>query len=208
MNKHCDEALKAVVAETSPVICSGMVSCLRRLSSVNLQVMEAHTYSDLCDCVAATSPDIVIVNPAFCGGFSPKELRKDTGKDFKTAAIGIGKLDKATLDPYDGALSIADDLDTIDRTVNILAGGENLPEDQQEETLRKKDALSTREKEIVSLVVKGLTNKDIADRLYLSIHTVVTHRRNIARKLDIHSSTGLTIYAIVNKLVDLSEIKL
>ena len=47
----------------------------------------------------------------------------------------------------------------------------------------------------------------IADRLCLSIHTIITHRRNIARKLQIHSSAGLTIYAIVNKLVELGDIK-
>lgn len=58
----------------------------------------------------------------------------------------------------------------------------------------------------MTLVVRGLTNKEIADKLYLSVHTVITHRRNIARKLQIHSATGLTIYAIVNQLVDLSEI--
>ena len=52
-----------------------------------------------------------------------------------------------------------------------------------------------------------VTNKAIADQLYLSIHTVITHRRNIARKLQIHSPAGLTIYAIVNKLVELQDIK-
>ena len=52
-----------------------------------------------------------------------------------------------------------------------------------------------------------MTNKAIADKLYLSIHTVITHRRNIAAKLQIHSAAGLTIYAIVNKLVDLSDIR-
>ena len=52
-----------------------------------------------------------------------------------------------------------------------------------------------------------MTNKEIADRLYLSVHTVNTHRRNIARKLEIHSIAGLTIYAIVNKLVKLDEVK-
>lgn len=56
-------------------------------------------------------------------------------------------------------------------------------------------------------MVKGMTNKAIADKLFLSIHTVITHRRNIARKLQIHSSAGLTIYAIVNKLVELQDIK-
>ncbi len=53
-----------------------------------------------------------------------------------------------------------------------------------------------------------MTNKEIAERLFLSVHTVMTHRRNIARKLEIHSATGLTIYAIVNHLVDLTEINL
>ena len=52
-----------------------------------------------------------------------------------------------------------------------------------------------------------MTNKEIAGRLYLSTHTVITHRRNITKKLQIHSSSGLTIYAIMNKLVELDEIK-
>ena len=73
--------------------------------------------------------------------------------------------------------------------------------------LAKPEPLSTREKEIIVCVVKGMTNKQIADSLCISAHTVITHRRNIAAKLQIHSAAGLTIYAIVNKLVELSEIK-
>ena len=69
------------------------------------------------------------------------------------------------------------------------------------------DDLSQREKEIITCVVKGMSNKEIAESLYISIHTVITHRRNIARKLQIHSPTLLTVYAIVNKLVDISEVK-
>ena len=68
--------------------------------------------------------------------------------------------------------------------------------------------LSQREKEIVSCVAKGMANKEIADILCLSINTVTTHRRNIARKLRIHSSAGITIYAIVNKLVTLEEVNM
>lgn len=56
-------------------------------------------------------------------------------------------------------------------------------------------------------VVKGLTNKEIAAKFFLSTHTIITHRRNIARKLNIHSPSGLTIYAIMNKLVTLDEVK-
>ncbi|MBR1769196.1 MAG: helix-turn-helix transcriptional regulator [Bacteroidales bacterium] len=69
-------------------------------------------------------------------------------------------------------------------------------------------SLTEREKEIIIYVVKGLTNKEIADKLFISVNTVTTHRRNIAKKLDIHSPSGLTIYAIVNKLVDIKDIKL
>ena len=71
----------------------------------------------------------------------------------------------------------------------------------------RQEPLSAREREIIVCVVKGLTNKEIADELCISTHTVITHRRNIASKLQIHSAAGLTIYAIVNKLVELSEIK-
>lgn len=70
------------------------------------------------------------------------------------------------------------------------------------------DALSEREKDVVVSLVQGMTNKEIADHLCISINTVITHRRNIARKLQIHSAAGLTIYAIVNQLVDISSVRL
>jgi len=70
------------------------------------------------------------------------------------------------------------------------------------------EALSDRERDVIIGVVQGLQNKEIADRLYISVNTVITHRRNIARKLQIHSPAGLTIYAIVNGLVDISSVKL
>lgn len=70
------------------------------------------------------------------------------------------------------------------------------------------EALSDRERDVIIGVVQGLQNKEIADSLCISVNTVITHRRNIARKLQIHSPAGLTIYAIVNGLVDISSVKL
>ena len=70
------------------------------------------------------------------------------------------------------------------------------------------EALSDREKDVIIGVVQGLLNKEIADRLCISVNTVITHRRNIAKKLQIHSPAGLTIYAIVNGLVDISSVKI
>ena len=68
------------------------------------------------------------------------------------------------------------------------------------------DVLSNREKDVLICIVKGLQNKEIADQLFLSVHTVITHRKNISRKLGIHSPSGLTVYAIANHLVDISNL--
>lgn len=79
---------------------------------------------------------------------------------------------------------------------------------EKEPENQKEDLLSEREREIVSCIVKGMTNKEVAEHLYISLNTVLTHRKNIARKLSIHSVSGLTIYAIVNGIVNVEDIQL
>jgi regulator of cell morphogenesis and NO signaling len=71
----------------------------------------------------------------------------------------------------------------------------------------KLDVLSDREKDIIICITKEMNNKEIADYLFLSVHTVTTHRRNISNKLQIHTTAGLIIYAIANKLVDINDIQ-
>ncbi len=70
-----------------------------------------------------------------------------------------------------------------------------------------KEELSDREKDVLIKLVDGMSNKEIAEALCISVHTVITHRKNIARKLQIHSPAGLTIYAIVHHLVDINNLK-
>ena len=69
------------------------------------------------------------------------------------------------------------------------------------------EELSEREKDVLVQLVRGLSNKEIADVLHISTHTVISHRKHISHKLNIHSTAGLTIYAIVNKLVDLNTLE-
>ena len=83
---------------------------------------------------------------------------------------------------------------------------EGLAEKEDSDKGDKDNALSAREKEILSYLVRGYSHKEIGDKLNISIYTVITHRRNLIKKLQIHSLSGLTIYAIVNGLVELSEI--
>ncbi len=70
--------------------------------------------------------------------------------------------------------------------------------------VNSKEEVSEREKEIIVCLVQGLSNKEVAAKLFISVNTVITHRRNIARKLQIHSLAGLTIYAIANNLIEKS----
>lgn len=197
-----EEKIHILIAESSPVLASGFSQCLRRLPGIQTNVIEVKTPDDLYDCVKTKTPDIILVNPTFGGMFNPSQFRTEfNSEDFKVLAIEVGKLSKPAAALYDDVVSVIDDIDTIARKIKNVCLSQN-------ETQEEKDSLSQREKEIISLVVKGMTNQEIADALFLSIHTVITHRRNIARKLEIHSATGLTIYAIVNKIVDIAEIKL
>ena len=81
------------------------------------------------------------------------------------------------------------------------------PHTRRRHQLPETEELSEREQDVLVQVVHGLSNKEIADVLCISTHTVITHRKNIARKLNIHSTAGLTIYAIVNKLVDINSLE-
>lgn len=87
----------------------------------------------------------------------------------------------------------------------VLAGQ---AEPEQQGPSSREETLSEREKDIVRCIVRGMTNKEVAEELFISVNTVLTHRKNIARKLSIHSVAGLTIYAIAGGLVSLDEVHL
>ena len=86
-----------------------------------------------------------------------------------------------------------------------LDKGESL---KKQEKAVEKESLSGREKEVLKYIVRGLCNKMIAEKLFISVNTVLTHKKNIVRKLNIHSEAGLTIYAIVNGLINIEELDL
>ena len=196
--------LKIVIAENSVIIRSGLAVVLRRLPNLSVQPVEIATPESLTHYMQMHTPDIVIANPNFGGWFDLTTFKAAHEKSgIRYMALISSVTDPNMLKAYDGHFSICDDLDTIAAQINQI-----LHTEEPEEENGEQDVLSQREKEIVTCVVKGMTNKAIADKLFLSIHTIITHRRNIARKLQIHSPAGLTIYAIVNKLVALEDIKL
>ena len=198
-----NEVIRIAIAETSVIIRGGLTAALKRLPNVKVQPIELLSIEALHDCVRTQCPDMLIVNPAFGDYFDIGKFREETsGKKIRVIALVTSFVDASLLSKYDESISIFDDLERLSKEISGLL---NVP--SEEEDLENQDALSQREKEIVICVVKGMTNKEIAEKLFLSIHTVITHRRNISKKLQIHSAAGLTIYAIVNKLVTLNDVK-
>jgi len=193
-------SMKIAVAEPSVIIRSGLLSVLGRLTTLNIQILEIAEIAQLGSALCRQKPDMLIVNPALLGMFSLQKIKSEAGcLPMKCIALQYSVTDSSTLKAYDQTISIYDTAEQIKEKLRSVCNSRDGEASQE--------LLSAREKEIIVGVVKGLTNKQIAERLFISAHTVITHRRNIAAKLQIHSPAGLTIYAIVNKLVELNDVK-
>lgn len=189
------------VAETSYIIRKGLVYVLSQLSSVS-KVVELKEMDDITMQLERLQPDALLINPMLLGHSSRQDIRQQLNLDKSIAIIALvyNLIDEQFYRSYDAVIRINDSEGKIEETLNACLSKEQSNQADQEE-------LSDREKEILVSVVKGMSNKEIAEHHNISIHTVITHRRNMTRKLKVHSISGLTIYAIINKLVDISEIK-
>jgi len=144
----------------------------------------------------------VIADPLSPGLCRLMEL-KNNGLLHGTRVIALisGLLPETMASRFDAQISIYDTHNAIIHTLLDASSA------SAEHTDDSRTDLTPREKEIVKGIVKGLSNKEIASEINVSVNTVMTHRRNIASKLQIHSPAGLTIYAIVSKLVSIDEIR-
>jgi len=196
-----DVIIKIAIVDPSSIIRSGLSVLLKRLQGYHVHTFELNSVEFLVNNIRTHKPDLVIINPTYWGLIDIEKLKTEN-KNSSTHffALLTGAVDEKVLETYEEKIHLYDDVDSVkaklDRFFDIL--------DSESEEFQ---SLTPREKEIIVGVVKGYTNKEIATNLFLSAHTVITHRRNIARKLEIHSTAGLTIYAIVNKLVELNDIK-
>ena len=192
-----------IVAESSAIVRNGLIAVLKRLPNFNVQAAEIVSTDALHHAMRSHEVDVLMINPSFSGGFNLSDFKAlYPQSSVKVTAILCHLMDMSLVKDYDATVGLYDSIDSLAETFGKLMLIEEDDGDSEQE------ALSQREKEIVCYVVKGLTNKEIAENLFISVHTVITHRRNISRKLQIHSPAGLTIYAIVNKLVDIKEVKL
>jgi len=193
--------LRILIALPSDILRIGFVTILKREVSLDFLIFEVSDMCNLKEQLIINRPDILILEPTNIGMFKLDKIRKHSqNSDLKIIALLNNIVDHKMLLSYDLAISIFDTANVIEKKLLSLKFKNDDKEDNKQE-------LSSREKEIVICIVKGMSNQQIADELFLSKYTVMAHRRNIASKLQIHSTAGLTIYAIVNKLVDINDVK-
>ena len=147
---------------------------------------------------------MVIVDPSVLDFRSRKDGRTRLADicDSIVIALAVSGVTEDVLRQYDGSISIYDTGEEVLRKVRSSVDSRSLEPSQNEG-----GELSAREKEILVCVAKGMLNKEIADKLNLSIYTVITHRKNITRKTGIKTVAGLTVYALLNGLIDMSSIQ-
>ena len=149
------------------------------------------------------APDAVIVDPSICDFASRSSLKTRISAYTDAAVIAFltGQADDETLKPFDGAIGLMDAPTAIIRKVRAAL------EDRSESPKTEGEELSQREKEILICVAKGMLNKEIADLYNISIYTVITHRKKITRKTGIKTVAGLTVYALLNNLIDMNSVE-
>ncbi len=194
--------IKILIAEPSVILRSGLAIVLKRVSQFHVQVSETASLELLHGFIKSQKPDLLIINPIYWGSVEPRRIKSEVdSKELKCVAFLTTQIADTLLTQFDEVITIHDSQDTIVKKIEKLftIGSTN-------ESVIGSDVLSAREKEVLVCLVKGLTNKEIGNELFLSTHTVISHRRNITRKLEIHSTAGLTVYAIMNKLIEIDEI--
>ena len=134
-----------------------------------------------------------------------KELKILSNGDypFKIIVLNTGsKIPGELTEISSGIFNLSDNKSDLIRKLHIFVNAYE-PEYHHK---NNSSTLTGREQNILREVTLGLTNKEIGEKLFISIHTVITHRKNITRKLGIKTVSGLTVYAILNKIVNLEEI--
>lgn len=145
--------------------------------------------------------DVVLVDPSIFAFGERDHAHKIIAENYNAPVVAVltCALDEDSQRQFDAVINLGDSAGSIVKKVKDATFGDS-HEPQTDESV-----LSAREKEVLVCVAKGMQNKEIADLFNISTHTVISHRKNISRKTGIRSIAGLTVYALLNNLLDINE---
>lgn len=193
---------KVLIVESSPIISSGLASFFNDMNQITVASI-VDDIEDIQDKMIIHNPDILIINPIMIGYYALNNFFKNISQNYPNihcVALVTSYIDKNILRYFKEIIELSDNKQKV---VNKLI---NLLNNNDETTSQENIELSNREIDVLVSVAKGMTNKEISDYLNISVHTVITHRKNIVKKTGIKSVAGLTVYALLNNLVEESEI--
>jgi len=194
------QGVNIAIVEPSQIIFQGLVSLITD-SGRNFNIVRADDFTELQFQVARNMPDIIILNPSFLqSDLKIFQALRNEQPSVKWIGIVYSFFDQKILSLLDGIISINDLRHSI---INMIQQVIQLPKVQESDSLQ--ESLSDRETEVLRLLVTGLANKEIADKLNISTYTVITHRKNISFKTGIKSVSGLTLYAVVKGLITIDH---
>ncbi|NLJ83116.1 MAG: response regulator transcription factor [Bacteroidales bacterium] len=193
---------KILILEPSLLIASGMESMLANSLQFDVVGM-IDSFDKIHEKIISLKPNILIINPltiGHCKRYMVKSLFQSYN-DLILIAMQTTYVEQGVLKQYHAVIEINDNQQKIESKLreSIHSIGDDTARDNHE--------LSDREKDVLIAVAQGKMNKEIAEELHISIHTVISHRKNITRKTGIKSVSGLTVYALLNNLVSESLIQ-
>ena len=195
--------LKIVIVEPSIIISTGLKRLIEMKKDFEVIASISDSYHDL-EKIHYLNPDIIIMTPAVVEMKKRQHLEELFSELKNTAFVALvyQYIEPEVVKQYHAMIDISDDGERIARKLSQAINALNTPVD-----LAEKNELSEREKEVLVALAKGKINKEIAEMYHISIHTVITHRKNIIRKTGIKSISGLTVYAILNNLISINDVE-
>lgn len=194
---------RIVLIEPSAIVAAGLQELIKihREFEVVAVLADCYHYTER---IRSLQPDIIVINPSVVDyQHRPCVESVFTGMDHASfVALVYQYVKPDELKRYRAVVNLEDDREKVVKKLYQAMDAGASPADRTEG-----DELSEREKEILVSVAKGMINKEIAEEHHISIHTVISHRKNITRKTGIKSVSGLTVYALLNNLISMDEVE-
>ncbi len=194
---------KILILEPSVLIAEGLRHVIDNFAGYDVCGIIRNQEGDIWAKIDDFNADLVIADPSVFDN-RDRAGAHDMIKGIANApvmALISTAADAAYAYTYDGTIYLSDTSDDIEQKISTVMKA--APAEQRGEG----EELSSREKEILVCVAKGMLNKEIADHFNISIYTVITHRKNITRKTGIKTVAGLTVYALLNNLIDMNAME-
>lgn len=194
---------RVLILEPSVIIAEGLKHVVDDLAGFDVCGMITELEGGLEATLESYDTDLIIADPAIADPQSRPGLH-ETVKNLTgvpVLAILSSATDAGFVQDYEGQIYLTDKTAEVEQKISAAVSV------NANETRGDGEELSAREKEILVCVAKGMLNKEIADYYNISIYTVITHRKNITRKTGIKTVAGLTVYALLNNLIDMNSME-